>query len=704
MNYKSLFNQANFDGNLAIVDNLTVRDSLDISGATVSGAVSVWPELTIALNAKQDIISCTLPMQISDDTISIGYSTNLKLTGDLLDTIQDIASGSSPTFYGLNLTMLGGVAIGNYLLTTDPTSEWSNLTTALNAKQNTVTCSYPISIDANSLISIGYNSTNLKLTSNQINTIQDIASGSSPTFYGLNLTMLGGVAIGNYLLTTDPTSEWSNLTTALNAKQNTVTCSYPMSIDANSLISIGYNSTNLKLTSNQINTIQDIASGSSPTFYGLNLTTLGAHAIGKYLVDTASTGSWQNLTNALNAKQNTVTCSQPLSIDANSLISIGYNSTNLKLTSNQLNTIQDIGTGSSPTFANLNISANGKLDISNHVTASTTTASHIDMYGGDYGFSVLPATLGFVVPTSGYHRFYVNGTKRLEVSGNGISVTGDIALTSLNNVSIGNYLLSGGITGTYPIEVINNVVSLKYSSTNLKKNASDQLDTIQNIATTSSPTFSTITSSGVIKLADGSVGSPALCFSNYTSTGISVAYSAGITYFKWSVAGTERLAIRDVQLYTNFTASSFWANATDNVTALGQGGNRFTAVYAVNGTIQTSDGRMKNSITPLTLGLDFINELNPVSFKWNDTVNEGDEPIHHNRVHLGLIAQEVKQTIEDNGHTLSTTDIIDNDALIDENGFDRYGIRYSALIAPMIKAIQELTERIKYLENKFVAQ
>jgi uncharacterized heparinase superfamily protein len=140
------------------------------------------------------------------------------------------------------------------------------------------------------------------------------------------------------------------------------------------------------------------------------------------------------------------------------------------------------------------------------------------------------------------------------------------------------------------------------------------------------------------------------------------------------------------------------------VTALGQGGNRFTAVYAVNGTIQTSDGRMKNSITPLTLGLDFINGLNPVSFKWNDTVNEGQEPVQHNRVHLGLIAQEVKETIEDNGETLATTDIIDNDALVDENGFDRYGIRYHALIAPMIKAIQELTERIKYLENNFVAQ
>jgi hypothetical protein len=403
---------------------------------------------------------------------------------------------------------------------------------------------------------------------NVLDTIQNIATTSSPTFSGLTLTTLGGVAIGNYLLTTDATTEWSNLTTALNAKQNTITCTLPMSI-ASSVVSLGYNATNLKLTTNQLNTIQDITTTSSPTFNGLTLTTLAGVAIGNYLKTTSTVASWSNLSAALAYKEELVNPDYPL-----------YWST--------------------------------------------------AKYAG-------------------------------------------------------------------------NNLTLKYSSTNLKLNGSNELDTIQNISTASSPTFSTITSSGVIKLADGSVGSPSLCFSNYTTTGILATFSSGITYLKWSVAGTERLALRDTQFYTNFTASSFWANATDNVTALGQGGNRFTAVYAVNGTIQTSDARMKNSIIPLSLGLDFINGLNPVSYKWNDTLNEGHEPVQHSRTHLGLIAQEVKQTIEDCGETLSTTDIIDNDALVDENGIDRFGIRYHALIAPMIKAIQELTARVAYLENKLCA-
>ena len=64
------------------------------------------------------------------------------------------------------------------------------------------------------------------------------------------------------------------------------------------------------------------------------------------------------------------------------------------------------------------------------------------------------------------------------------------------------------------------------------------------------------------------------------------------------------------------------------------------------------------------------------------------------RYHHGLIAQEVKDVIETSGvdfggfqdHSLS-------------GGQDVLSIGYDELIAPMIKAIQELTGRINVLEN-----
>ena len=64
---------------------------------------------------------------------------------------------------------------------------------------------------------------------------------------------------------------------------------------------------------------------------------------------------------------------------------------------------------------------------------------------------------------------------------------------------------------------------------------------------------------------------------------------------------------------------------------------------------------MKNTILDSTLGLDFVNKLRPVSYKWNattrvdkddnDTVMESVE-IKRERTHYGLIAQEVKKVLD----------------------------------------------------------
>jgi len=141
---------------------------------------------------------------------------------------------------------------------------------------------------------------------------------------------------------------------------------------------------------------------------------------------------------------------------------------------------------------------------------------------------------------------------------------------------------------------------------------------------------------------------------------------------------------------------------TDNVGYIGQSDFRWQAVYAINGTIQTSDEREKTAIKPTTLGLEFIKDLRPVSYKWIDgeQQNKGKDE----REHQGLIAQQVAETVEKHG--------------IDKNLFggldiqktskyeDSHGMTYDQLIAPLIKAIQEqqtliesLTARIAALEE-----
>jgi len=91
----------------------------------------------------------------------------------------------------------------------------------------------------------------------------------------------------------------------------------------------------------------------------------------------------------------------------------------------------------------------------------------------------------------------------------------------------------------------------------------------------------------------------------------------------------------------------------------------------------TSDRRYKDNITPLGLGLGFITKLNPVSY-----VRKNDE---NKKTEYGLIAQEVEQVLKECG--------IENHAMLTITDEGMYELRYNDLIAPMIKAIQELKEQ-----------
>ena len=124
-----------------------------------------------------------------------------------------------------------------------------------------------------------------------------------------------------------------------------------------------------------------------------------------------------------------------------------------------------------------------------------------------------------------------------------------------------------------------------------------------------------------------------------------------------------------------------WHTSKDSQVDLGSSSYRFNNIYATNNVIQTSDKREKKDIETIKLGLNFINDLNPVSYKWKDGNNTNKK--------YGLIAQEVEESLIKNG-IHNKKEIIKYD---EES--DRYGINYSELIAPLIKSVQELS-----LENK----
>jgi len=150
-----------------------------------------------------------------------------------------------------------------------------------------------------------------------------------------------------------------------------------------------------------------------------------------------------------------------------------------------------------------------------------------------------------------------------------------------------------------------------------------------------------------------------------------------------------------------------------NLIALGAGSFRWKDVYSANGAINTSDRKKKKDIVdlPPARGMDFIKQLRPVEYRFKD----GDS----GRKHFGLIAQEVEDVFKADGDVDGSGNAIivksrqqvpdpdwvkpeDDDKakapLVDGAGYD-YAMRYTELIAPMIKAIKELEERVAELER-----
>ena len=157
--------------------------------------------------------------------------------------------------------------------------------------------------------------------------------------------------------------------------------------------------------------------------------------------------------------------------------------------------------------------------------------------------------------------------------------------------------------------------------------------------------------------------------------------SAGNTFVNAKTGGSISFAINGVNQAS--VSDGFLFSPTDGATSLGASGFRWDNIWAVNGTIQTSDRNNKKYIKTLKKdrGLAFIEELRPVSFTFKKRV----------RTHYGLIAQEVKEVIGENDFAGYIYDK-------SEDGKETHGLRYTEFIAPMIKAIQELSAEVTALK------
>lgn len=110
---------------------------------------------------------------------------------------------------------------------------------------------------------------------------------------------------------------------------------------------------------------------------------------------------------------------------------------------------------------------------------------------------------------------------------------------------------------------------------------------------------------------------------------------------------------------------------------------------AVTSITALSDARDKEDVVELAAGLEFVKELNPVSFVWNDREETGK----HGVKDFGFIAQDLKATQEKH-------DMAETLGLVYEENPEKLEASYGKLIPILVKAIQELSIEVKQLKNK----
>lgn len=134
------------------------------------------------------------------------------------------------------------------------------------------------------------------------------------------------------------------------------------------------------------------------------------------------------------------------------------------------------------------------------------------------------------------------------------------------------------------------------------------------------------------------------------------------------------------------------------------GDNSTTNAYIAVSWSVTSDERDKTDVVPLPSSLDFVDALNPVTFKWDkrskyfvkdEEGNIIDRPTpdgthKEDRPFAGFLAQEVQQVIDDLGYV--------DDVIVDNEQPELVKIKETALIPVLVKAVQELSAKVKVLE------
>jgi len=233
--------------------------------------------------------------------------------------------------------------------------------------------------------------------------------------------------------------------------------------------------------------------------------------------------------------------------------------------------------------------------------------------------------------------------------------------TSFNNTAVGNFALQAASSNSTALGFGAGAGSTGFAGTFIGYNAG------------------TLATSGAYNTFVGSESGQAVTTGG---NNVLIGYRAGIGNF----GGSLTTGSNNVLIGTNGLDVT---SSLSNTVILG-GSSITTLACNVTSITSLSDARDKKDVEVLPVGLDFINELNPVKFVWDDRDEEGK----HDVKDCGFIAQELK-ALQDKYNVAEELQLV-NEGIADDKMYASYG----KLLPIMVKAIQELSKELNELKNK----
>lgn len=449
-----------------------------------------------------------------------------------------------------------------------------------------------------------------------------------------------------------------------------------------------------KLDIKGITTVRN-SSGSSTIIDGSYITT-GNIGSANYSYSSgyfSTAGTQFNLTNGAITSEN-------FAIDANGNL---YLKGDISATNARIKGGLSVGSSDGTTY-NFTVDSNGNVSVAGTLDAKVlkfngkSVLTSEDKISADY----LELKGITIRDSSGNVTFKVDSNGYVTISG---TMTGSISWGNITGVP-------STVTGAYDL-----ADSAYDRATTAMNDASDAVDTVSGW-TYGSTTYidGAMIQTGTVmasKLIGGKV--ELLTSSKKQAGGLSITGASTADYaIELYSNGALRLTAEDGSVYlatantfiqlkaspAEITVDGSFIPAQDNYMELGDSDRRWQTVYAVTGTINTSDRDKKQDIKyNIDKYESFFMSLKPTQYKFIDNQS--------NRYHIGFISQDVEESLVSN--KLSSLDFAGfikspiyenkNDKSSEVVGY-RYGLRYSEFIALNTHMIQKLYTRIDELENK----